>query len=164
MAMLIALCALAAVAGGLIGYFLNQRGAHWRRRFVDERAYYADYRARAESLLAARGTPAAIAPPPLIVDHTAPVAPMPMSPPPKPIAAHPLDLTRIKGIDAALAGRLGDLGVVSYEDLATLTAEDEMALELRLGLNAGTIARDQWQMQARVLSDAEPTLADQLRG
>lgn len=154
MAMLIALCAIAAVAGGLIGYFINQQGGYWRRRFDDERAYYADYRARAEALVATRTPPIGStddAPAPLIVDHAAPAAPMPMSAPP---AAHPRDLTRIKGIDTALAARLHALGVASYEDLATLSAQDEMALELRLGLNAGTIARDQWRMQAQVLADA----------
>ena len=58
------------------------------------------------------------------------------------------ELTRIRGIDDALNTRLFGLGAVRFEDIEMLSAEDEMALEERLGLPAGTIARDQWRAQA----------------
>ncbi|GGA40575.1 hypothetical protein [Sphingomonas psychrolutea] len=96
-----------------------------------------------------------------------PVAPVPMTPtateaPPAPIGpAEPEmpskgwfassardELTRIRGIDDALNTRLFGLGVVRFEDIEMLSAEDEMALEERLGLPVGTIARDQWRAQA----------------
>ncbi|WP_353203947.1 hypothetical protein [Sphingomonas sp.] len=96
-----------------------------------------------------------------------PVEPVPMTPtataaPPAPIGpAEPEmpskgwfassardELTRIRGIDEALNTRLFELGVVRFEDIEMLSAEDEMALEERLALPAGTIARDQWRAQA----------------
>jgi predicted flap endonuclease-1-like 5' DNA nuclease len=58
------------------------------------------------------------------------------------------ELTRIRGIDDLLNTRLFGLGVVRFEDVEMLSAEDEMALEERLQLPAGTIARDQWRAQA----------------
>lgn len=96
-----------------------------------------------------------------------PVAPVPMTPtageaPPAPIGpAEPEmpktgwfassardELTRIRGIDDALNTKLFGLGVVRFEDVEMLSAEDEMALEERLALPVGTIARDQWRAQA----------------
>jgi predicted flap endonuclease-1-like 5' DNA nuclease len=68
------------------------------------------------------------------------------------------ELTRIRGIDAPLRTRLAELGVVRFEDLEKLSAEDEMALEQRLALPVGYIAREQWRPQAALLragQDAE---------
>lgn len=68
------------------------------------------------------------------------------------------DLTRIRGIDGVLSTRLFGLGVVLFEDIEKLSAQDEMALETRLALPVGTIARDQWRPQAALLragQDAE---------
>ncbi len=107
-------------------------------------------------------------PEPVIEDAVfEPVAPAPMTPiateaPPAPIgAAEPEmpsegwfassardELTRIRGIDDALNTQLFGLGVVRFEDVEMLSAEDEMALEERLALPVGTIARDQWRAQA----------------
>ena len=61
------------------------------------------------------------------------------------------DLTRIRGIDGVLNTRLFALGVVRFEDLEKLSAEDEMALEQRLALPVGYIAREQWRTQAALL-------------
>ena len=61
------------------------------------------------------------------------------------------DLTRIRGIDAPLAGRLNELGVTRFEDVESFNDEDEMALEERLGLPAGYIKRERWQEQAHLL-------------
>ena len=61
------------------------------------------------------------------------------------------ELTRIRGIDVPLNTRLFGLGVTRFEDLEKLSAEDEMALEQRLALPVGTIARDQWRTQAALL-------------
>ncbi|MFA6122489.1 MAG: hypothetical protein WCS75_04680 [Sphingomonas sp.] len=68
------------------------------------------------------------------------------------------ELTRIRGIDAPLRTRLAELGVVRFGDLEKLSAEDEMALEQRLALPVGYIAREQWRPQAALLragQDAE---------
>ena len=61
------------------------------------------------------------------------------------------DLTLIRGIDGVLNTRLFALGVVRFEDLEKLSAEDEMALEQRLALPVGYIARAQWRTQAALL-------------
>lgn len=60
-------------------------------------------------------------------------------------------LTRIRGIDDALQARLSDLGIVRFEDLEKLSAQDEMALEQRLSLPVGYVAREQWRPQAALL-------------
>lgn len=69
----------------------------------------------------------------------------------RPDAAARDDLARIRGIDGPLGTRLSELGVQRFQDLETLSAEDEIALERRLALPAGTIARDQWRAQAALL-------------
>ena len=61
------------------------------------------------------------------------------------------ELTRIRGIDGVLNTRLFSLGVVRFEDIEKLSAEDEMALEQRLALPVGYIAREQWRTQAALL-------------
>ncbi|MFZ5796118.1 MAG: hypothetical protein ACRCS5_16120 [Sphingomonas sp.] len=60
-------------------------------------------------------------------------------------------LTRIRGIDEALQARLSDVGIVRFEDLEKLSAQDEMALEQRLSLPVGYVAREQWRPQAALL-------------
>lgn len=61
-------------------------------------------------------------------------------------------LTRLGGLTPDLADKLDGLGVRSLTDIETLSAEDEMALEMRLGVPAGFIARHQWRLQAALLS------------
>lgn len=58
------------------------------------------------------------------------------------------DLTRLRGIDGLLATRLFSLGVMRFDDIEKLSAEDEMALEQRVGLPAGYIAREEWRAQS----------------
>ncbi|OYY89749.1 MAG: hypothetical protein B7Y45_10790 [Sphingomonas sp. 28-66-16] len=64
-------------------------------------------------------------------------------------------LLAIRGMDDTLAGRLGALGVTTPEDIERLSAEDELALESRLGLPAGYIAREQWRLQAALLGSGD---------
>ena len=61
------------------------------------------------------------------------------------------DLGRIRSVDPALKDRLHDLGMTRYEDITSLSALDEMALEQRLGVPAGFITREQWRDQATLL-------------
>ncbi|MBA3879563.1 MAG: hypothetical protein C0500_07600 [Sphingobium sp.] len=154
---LIAIAVVILLIGIAIGYFGNDRAAVWRRRFEDERDNYADYRARSEARHARMVAALMAGPMPL---------PSTQAPPPSPAAPLPIsgtrpapEITHIVGIDAALADRLAALGVTTIRDIATLTIEDELALELRLGLNAGTIARDQWRSQAQLLDSGPAALA-----
>lgn len=61
------------------------------------------------------------------------------------------DLGRIRSIDPALKDRLHDLGMTQYDDITSLSALDEMALEQRLGVPVGFITREQWRDQAALL-------------
>lgn len=60
-------------------------------------------------------------------------------------------LTRLRGLDTTLAAKLNGLGVTRFEEIEKLSAEDEIALEERLGVPAGFIAREQWRSQAALL-------------
>lgn len=111
--------------------------------------------------------PAATAPPePVIapVVEAAPIAeivepaPEVAAEPPPPVpdkawlgAAGYNDLTQIRGIDSGLNNRLFGLGVTRFADIEKLSAQDEMALEQRLNVPAGFIAREQWRDQAALL-------------
>lgn len=63
------------------------------------------------------------------------------------------DLTRLRGVDDDLARLLRAEGVVSYADLASLSDQDELALERRIDLPAGYIARERLREQARLLAN-----------
>lgn len=70
----------------------------------------------------------------------------------------PDDLTRIAGIDTALAKRLEGLGVIKYEQIADFSDEDIARLDDALGLD-GQIERDGWIDEARRLI-AEATVSE----
>jgi large subunit ribosomal protein L19 len=69
------------------------------------------------------------------------------------------DLTKINGIDAALAERLKTLNVIQYSQIADFSGEDIGNLDEFLSLN-GAIERGDWQGQARALMVAAPEAAD----
>jgi large subunit ribosomal protein L19 len=60
------------------------------------------------------------------------------------------DLTRIKGIDADLAGRLIQLGCTKYEQIANFSDEDIANLDETLKLD-GAIEKNDWVGQAQSL-------------
>jgi large subunit ribosomal protein L19 len=62
----------------------------------------------------------------------------------------PDDLTRIKGIDAALAGRLNGLGVIKFDQIATFSDEDLANVDETLSLD-GRIEKEDWVSQAQQL-------------
>jgi len=93
-----------------------------------------------------------------IVEPAAPVEEVTAAPAPAPVpdkawlgAAGYNDLTQIRGIDSVLNNRLFGLGVTRFADIEKLSAEDEIALEQRLSVPAGFIAREQWRDQAALL-------------
>lgn len=61
------------------------------------------------------------------------------------------DLSLIRGVDRGGETRLNDLGVHRYRDITRLSADEETALEGRMGLDVGTIAREEWREQAALL-------------
>src|SRR5262245_28300344 len=66
----------------------------------------------------------------------------------------PDDLTQIKTIDADLAGRLGGLGVIKFEQIANFSDDDIANVDEALALE-GRIEKDDWVAQAqRLLAEA----------
>jgi predicted flap endonuclease-1-like 5' DNA nuclease len=88
--------------------------------------------------------------------------PMPEPPAAKPatVVAAPgqpaQDLTRIRGIDAALSAALGKLGVTRYEQIATWMRGDIDRIEQSLG-QKGRISHDNWIEQAQILAKGGET-------
>ncbi|MBA4047002.1 MAG: hypothetical protein C0476_00510 [Sphingomonas sp.] len=147
---------LLMLIGMALGYAANTSASVWRRRFETERAHYTDYRKRSAAQRSAARAAANTRPAPMPVSTQSPPPAEPERPSVPAPSAEPASLTcrellRIEGIDEKIADRLEALGVATIHDLATLTPEDELALELRLGLNAGTITRDKWCVQAALL-------------
>lgn len=63
------------------------------------------------------------------------------------------DLTQINGVGPAMAKRLGDEGVVSFQQLAVLNKAEAEALDAKIGGN-GRLIRDGWVSQAKTLAKA----------
>src|SRR5499433_2351550 len=68
------------------------------------------------------------------------------------------DLTRIKGVDAALAARLNQLGAIKFEQIANFSDDDIANLDEALSLG-GRIEKDDWIGQAQSLA-AESAAAE----
>ena len=60
------------------------------------------------------------------------------------------DLSKIKGLDAALVGRLNGIGVIKFEQIANFSDEDIANVEEALSLD-GRIEREKWVEQAQAL-------------
>jgi len=76
-----------------------------------------------------------------------PLAPAPAAPA---LAAD--DLTAIKGIDAEIAGRLRELGVTRFSQIAGWLPADIERIDGALGAFRGRLIRDEWIAQARLLA------------
>jgi large subunit ribosomal protein L19 len=68
------------------------------------------------------------------------------------------DLTRIKGVNAELAGRLNQLGAIKFEQIATFSDDDIANLDETLALG-GRIEKEDWVGQAQSLA-AESAAAE----
>jgi large subunit ribosomal protein L21 len=64
------------------------------------------------------------------------------------------DLRAIKGLGAVAAEKLRGAGVTTYEQIAAWTPDEAREVALRLELQPGRIATDDWVGQARALIDA----------
>lgn len=65
------------------------------------------------------------------------------------------DLGRIKGIGPKLQGRLRELGVFHYSQIADWTPAQLAEVDAALGQFQGRPERDQWQSQARLLASGD---------
>ena len=157
--------ALLLVAGWFFGLASHPGGRKWRTRYEEEREAHATYRkeveaqrkADADRLAELERRNAELERERRAPDVATPAAPLAAGAPPRGEwlgSGRADDLARIRGIDAPLARQLNEIGIVSYGDVERLSDADAAELERRLALRDGTIARDEWREQARLL-DAE---------
>lgn len=144
---------LTLLGGWFLGLATAPGGGKWRDRYHDEEIEHARYRDEANEEIRAKAK--RIRELEALVKAPAGAAPA--------AAAEPGagwrgwfgwgrdNLVRIKGIDEACEKRLNELGIKTYREIEKMTAEDESALEQRLGLTPGTIGSQGWREQAALL-------------
>jgi predicted flap endonuclease-1-like 5' DNA nuclease len=71
------------------------------------------------------------------------------------------NLARIRGVGEPGEKLLNEHGIKTYRAIETLSAEEEAALEQRMGLAQGTIAREGWREQAAMLRNGDEDAHDQ---
>ena len=150
------LMAIAYILGCILGCIL-------RRLFVEPEA--------AAVVAAPVAAAAVVAPKPAPTPKPAPVAapapkpkpapaPKPKAkvskpkPKPKPIAKD--DLKRIKGIGPQNEGRLNDIGVIAFSQIAAWSAKEQRDMGDRLAF-PGRIEREEWVKQAKILAKGGAT-------
>jgi len=137
---------LVLVLGFLIGLLSRSGGARWRREYEAERAARIEAEHANEARIRAANERIAElerqAPP--VTGATAGAVAAAAS------GARD-DLALIRGVGRSGENRLNDLGIYRYRDIMRLSAEDEAALEGRMGLPPGIIAREEWREQAMML-------------
>lgn len=67
----------------------------------------------------------------------------------------PDDLLMIKGVGPRLARTLMDMGITNYRQIASWSQDDIAAVDVRLGVFAGRIVRDEWVEQAKLLQSGD---------
>jgi len=65
------------------------------------------------------------------------------------------ELSRIRGISAKDAAALHEAGYHRYDQVGAMSDEQQAALEARLGREPGTIEREEWRTQARLLENGK---------
>ncbi|RYE04161.1 MAG: hypothetical protein EOP61_01590 [Sphingomonadales bacterium] len=138
---------LTLLGGWFLGLATAPGGGKWRDRYHDEEAEHARYRDQANEEIRAKNK------------RIRELEALTKSAP----AAEPGsgwrgwfgwgrdNLARIRGIDERREARLNELGIKTYREIEKMTAEDEAALEQRLGLSHGTIGTEGWREQAALL-------------
>ena len=134
--------ALVLVLGWLLGLISRSGGARWRRAHADERAA----RIAAEQRLDTANTRVAE------LERSAhPVVPGTAAAVGAAAAGRRDDLSLLRGIGRERETRLNEHGIHGYRDLEGMSDRDAADTEARLGLPAGSIAREHWREQAATL-------------
>lgn len=144
--------ALTLFAGWLLGLASARGGKRWRERYQDETLAHASYRDQAkgelrESQQRVRDLEAEVA----RLRQGGAVDGMPAERRRGWFGWGRDNLSRIRGIDNAREGRLNELGIKTYAEIENMTAEEEAVLEQKLGVSAGSIAKEGWREQAALL-------------
>lgn len=166
----------AVLVGFLIGFFSRDGSRKWRNRYRLERSYYTAYRQEADRVIALQRrriadlersttgtTPEATDAPPAdaampdgarhaeISEPSQGITQPGAQLPTQPGYEDRDDLTQLGGVDTVLVEKLAAMGIRRYADIASLTALDEIALEIRLDLPVGYIMREQWRSHAAAM-------------
>lgn len=155
-----AVLALMLVIGWLFGFASHPGGKKWKQAYREEQA--ARTREVAERDAAIRDLEARNA---ALTKDGAKIAPDRQAAAATPVAPAGKrswfdwgggdDLTRLRGVDADLARLFKGAGVTRFADVANLSDQDELALERRIDLPAGYVARERLREQARLLADGQ---------
>lgn len=149
----LALLLIALAVGLLLGLMLSGRGKYKRLWREERRAHAETAKARDARDKAAEERIAG-----LEAQQARPVTPTATAPLTAHDSALPRDeLSRINGVDPQREIALNEAGYHRYDQLAAMNARQESALEERLGLTAGTIAREDWRGQAHSLRNEPRT-------
>lgn len=147
---------LVLVLGWLLGLVSRSGGAKWRRAYEAERdARVEEQRDHAAALEAANARVAELeraVPATAVVADRKPVVPATT---PETLDLRNDDLGLIRGIGPVGAADLNEQGIYRYSDLASMSAEDEAALEDHLGADRGYIAQERWREQAALLEQGK---------
>jgi len=141
-----AIVGLVLVLGWLLGMLSRSGGARWRRAYEEERSARQDADVQ---LAAARGRIAdlerQVAGHPIVAGTAAAIGAA--------ASGQRDDLALIRGIGRSGETQLNEAGIYGYRQIEDLSAAEEAALETRMGLPSGIIARDRWREQAAMLRE-----------
>ena len=147
----IALLVIALLAGLVLGMMMSGRGKY-KRAWHDEQAAH-------RQTIKDRDTRIAAADARVVELERRPVAVAPAAGAATTTAGSVVadsdhgrdDLSRINGIGQTQEAALHEAGYHRYAQIAALNAEQEGAIEARLGLTPGTITQEEWRKQAHAL-------------
>ncbi|WP_420141183.1 hypothetical protein [Sphingomonas sp.] len=142
---------LVLLLGWMLG-LISRSGKKWRRLYESERDARAEEQREHDAAL--REANARIAE----LERARPAAAVAAVPPAAaaPATPHTLDLTRddltrLRDVTRGGERRLNAEGISRYRDIIAMSAEDEAALEQRLGMDPGYIEQEKWREQATLL-------------
>jgi len=143
-----AIVALVLVLGWLLGLMSRSGGAKWRRAYEEEQAARITAEKREQAARERIGELER-----QLAGH--PVGPGTAAAVGAAAFGRRDDLSLIRGVGRSRETGLNEAGFHTYRQLENLSAIEADTLEARLGLPAGTVARDQWREQAAMLRSGE---------
>ena len=143
-----AILALVLVLGWILGLLSRSGAGRWRRAYEEERASHQALRAEHDARVKAANARIAE-----LERHEHPIGAGTATAVAGAAAGRRDDLSLIRGIGPHEEVRLNEAGIHGYRDITAMSAEQEAALEARLGYQPGRITREQWRDQAELLAN-----------
>ena len=143
----LALYALVLILGWLLGLLSRSGGGKWQQRYIAERdARLALEQAHVDRDKAARARIAEL-------ERTAPAVGAGTAGAVAAAASGQRDdLALIRGVGHTHEVRLNEAGIHRFVELSRMSDAEAAAIDGRLGLTPGTIAREEWREQAALLA------------